>query len=79
MRRIAMVLMVIAVSMSTFAAHRCWLEISIQHSAINNPSIFKRPSLAAKDGDVIEVPGGTYPGPIVIDKSIKLIGAISRS
>jgi nitrous oxidase accessory protein len=29
---------------------------------------------AAKNGDVIEVPGGTYPGPIVIDKSVKLIG-----
>jgi len=29
---------------------------------------------AAHDGDVIEVPGGTYSGPIVIDKSIRLIG-----
>jgi nitrous oxidase accessory protein len=28
----------------------------------------------AQDGDTIEVPGGTYPGPIVIDKSLKLIG-----
>ncbi|MBI3943453.1 MAG: nitrous oxide reductase family maturation protein NosD [Chloroflexi bacterium] len=29
---------------------------------------------AARDGDTILVPGGTYPGPLVINKGVKLIG-----
>ena len=48
MRRIAMVLMLIAVLMSTFAAHP--LLAGNQHSAftIGNPLIFKRPSLTRR-------------------------------
>lgn len=47
----------------------------LQSGVQNQPAFDLRTAIAnAHDGDVIEVPGGVHPGPIVIDKSIKLIG-----
>ena len=80
MRRMAMLLMVMLVTMSATAAQP--LLARNQHSTINNRQSFDLQAAiaAAKDGDTITVPGGTYPGPIVIDKSVKLIGKkIARS
>jgi nitrous oxidase accessory protein len=69
-----MLLIATLLTMSVSAAHP--LLAGNQQSAIDNQQFFDLQSAIANahDGDVIEVPAGTYPGPIVIDKSIKLIG-----
>ncbi len=74
MRRIAMVLILIVMLVSMPTAHP--LLAGTQHSAISNQQSFDLHAAiaAAQDGDTINIPAGTYLGPITIDKSIKLIG-----
>lgn len=76
MRRIGIMLVVIL--MLAMAGTALAGQSSLQYltSSLQTQSDFDLQAaiLAAQNGDVIEVPGGTYPGPIVIDKSIKLIG-----
>jgi nitrous oxidase accessory protein len=65
-------ILILALTGTTFAD-----QVSIQNpqSKIQNQVFDLQAAIAsAHDGDVIEVPAGTYPGPIVIDKSVKLIG-----
>lgn len=73
MRRIAIALILILVLTGTAFADSS--SIQNPQSKIHIQLFDLRAAIAAAhDGDVVEVPGGTYPGPIVIDKSIRLIG-----
>jgi nitrous oxidase accessory protein len=78
MRRIALMLVVILMLATVGTALAA--QPSLQHprgaSNIQLQSGFdlRAAIAAAQNGDVIEVPAGTYPGPIVINKSVKLIG-----
>jgi nitrous oxidase accessory protein len=65
-RRLEMQVMVVMLIGMEFISHSVF---RIQQSFDLRSAI-----AAAQNGDVIEVPGGMYPGPIVIDKSVQLLG-----
>ena len=76
MRRITM--MVVGLLMLAMAGTALAGQPSLQYltSNLQSQSGFDLQAAiaSAQDGDTIEVPGGMYPGPIVIDKSVQLIG-----